>query len=250
MAPRSSTIAKAARNIFRDAGTRFPSRDKTPKANAMSVAIGIPQPTLVAVEELKKILISIPPPINSLISKPLPPRVVNEINYSKVEEDEQEEDTSKILGFNKNTFFLISGVLILAIGMFAFNNFQQSNRMEIEQKNNATEKTNLQLKQQEDEILEQNNRIAEQEKIETERIAKEKKQAIDNRLFEIRDLLITNHQNLENAKSKLNSVTGFQLLRTSSERNEQISSAQKEVDYYKSEIESLETEFKKINPED
>ena len=57
------------------------------------------------IEELKKILISIPPPINSLISKPLPPRVVNEINYSKVEEDEQEEETSKILGFNKNTFF-------------------------------------------------------------------------------------------------------------------------------------------------
>ncbi|MCY1462440.1 hypothetical protein D3C76_1004540 [compost metagenome] len=37
-------IAKAARKTFSDVGTRFPSNDKTPKANAMSVAAGIAHP--------------------------------------------------------------------------------------------------------------------------------------------------------------------------------------------------------------
>ena len=54
MAPRSSTIARAARKILREVGTRLPSSESTPKANAMSVAIGIPQPELVAFEALNK----------------------------------------------------------------------------------------------------------------------------------------------------------------------------------------------------
>ena len=44
IAPKSSIIAKAVKNIFREFGTRLPKRDKTPMAKAMSVAIGIPAP--------------------------------------------------------------------------------------------------------------------------------------------------------------------------------------------------------------
>jgi len=44
IAPKSSIIAKAVKNIFSEVGTRLPKRDKMPIAKAMSVAIGIPAP--------------------------------------------------------------------------------------------------------------------------------------------------------------------------------------------------------------
>ena len=54
MAPKSSTIAKAARNILRDAGTLLPNRDITARAKAISVAIGIPQPAELGSLKLKQ----------------------------------------------------------------------------------------------------------------------------------------------------------------------------------------------------
>lgn len=198
------------------------------------------------IDELKTILNSIPPPINSFASKPPTPKIENKQTNSI--EPEDDDETPKILGLKKNVFYGILGGLILSIGIIYFNNLQENNRIKLMQQNQQTETHNQQLEQQQKEIEEQNSRLAEQEKIEAQRIAKEKKQAIDNRLFEIRDLLATNYQNLENAKTKLNDVTSFKLLRTSSDRNEQISLAQNDVDYYKSEIQKLEAEFEKINP--
>ena len=197
------------------------------------------------VEELKTILNSIPPPINSFTSKPPIPQFENKKN---VEIEIEDEETPKILGVKRNLFFGILGVVAVLVIVMIFNNIQQNDRLERMQQNQQTETHNLQLEQQQKEIEEQNSRLAEQEKIEAQRIAKEKKQAIDNRLFEIRDLLATNYQNLEIAQRKLNDVTSFKLLRTSGERNEQITSAQSEVDYYKNEIQKLEAEFEKINP--
>ncbi|MNQ90434.1 hypothetical protein D3C85_1057760 [compost metagenome] len=47
MAIRSSTMAKAARKILSPEGTLLPKSDSIPRAKAMSVAIGIPQPLAV-----------------------------------------------------------------------------------------------------------------------------------------------------------------------------------------------------------
>ena len=44
IAPKSSIIARAVKNTFNDKGTLFPSKDKTPKEKAISVAEGIAQP--------------------------------------------------------------------------------------------------------------------------------------------------------------------------------------------------------------
>ncbi len=44
-APISSTIAKAVKNIFSPNGTRLPNNVKIPRVKAISVAIGIPQPS-------------------------------------------------------------------------------------------------------------------------------------------------------------------------------------------------------------
>ncbi len=46
-APRSSTIASATKKVRSDFGILFPSNAKAPKAKAISVAIGIPQPSRV-----------------------------------------------------------------------------------------------------------------------------------------------------------------------------------------------------------
>jgi hypothetical protein len=45
MAPTSSATASVSRKTFAASGTRAPSSDTTPIANAMSVAIGMPQPS-------------------------------------------------------------------------------------------------------------------------------------------------------------------------------------------------------------
>jgi hypothetical protein len=198
------------------------------------------------IEELKTILNSVPPPINSFASIPPKPNIENNTNaIVNLKDDSQ---TTKILGVKRNVFIGVVGVLVLLIGIIYFNNVQENNRIEVMQQNQQTETHNQQLQQQKKEIDEQNIRLAEQEKIEAQRIAKEKKQAIDNRLFEISNLLTVHYQNLENAKAKLNNVSSFKLLRTASERNEAISLAQSDVDYYKQEIQKLEEEYEKINP--
>ncbi|MEI2764073.1 MAG: hypothetical protein V9F82_00025 [Dermatophilaceae bacterium] len=48
IAPRSSMTASARSSTRSAAGTRLPSSVSTPTANAMSVAIGTPQPARVA----------------------------------------------------------------------------------------------------------------------------------------------------------------------------------------------------------
>jgi hypothetical protein len=54
IAPKSSMIAKAVRKIFSATGTLLPNSDSTPRANAISVAIGMPIPPCVAVPQLSK----------------------------------------------------------------------------------------------------------------------------------------------------------------------------------------------------
>ncbi len=53
IAPSSSMIANAVRNIFKEGGILFPNRDRTPRVKAISVAIGMPIPDWVGVPQLK-----------------------------------------------------------------------------------------------------------------------------------------------------------------------------------------------------
>gem|GEM_PF-5022282 len=47
-------MASAARNIFRETGTRSLSKARIANAKAMSVAMGMPQPCMVGLPPLKK----------------------------------------------------------------------------------------------------------------------------------------------------------------------------------------------------
>ena len=51
IAPKSSMIARAVKNTFKDMGTLFPNKDNTPREKAMSVAEGIAQPFRVTLSE-------------------------------------------------------------------------------------------------------------------------------------------------------------------------------------------------------
>ncbi len=53
IAMRSSTIAKAAKNIFKLVGTLLSNNEITANTKAISVTMGIPQPESVGVPELK-----------------------------------------------------------------------------------------------------------------------------------------------------------------------------------------------------
>jgi hypothetical protein len=188
------------------------------------------------IEELKELLKATPPPISTFSQIPPLP------NNERPSISEEEEESSTILGLNKKVFYGIAVVVI--IGSIGFYNYQDNESQRIEQINNTTETHNEQLESQQKEIDEQQARIAEQEQIEVQR----RKEAMDRRLVEIENLLVQNQQAFEDAKRHLNDVTGFKLLRTSSERNEQITAAQNKIDFYKEEIQKLETEFEQINP--
>ena len=54
IAPRSSMIASAVKKIFKPNGTLLPSKAAMPSENAISVAIGIPQPFVYGVPLLIK----------------------------------------------------------------------------------------------------------------------------------------------------------------------------------------------------
>lgn len=159
------------------------------------------------VEELKELFKVIPPPINPVSQIPPPPII------EKKSIPEYELEQSTILGLNKKLFYVIA--IIVIIGTIGFYNYQANESQRIEQINN---------------------RIAEQEQIEKQR-----------RLVEIQNLLHQNQQKLEEAQSHLNDVTGFKLLRTSSERNEQINAAQNNINAIKENIRKIKQEMKNLN---
>jgi hypothetical protein len=194
------------------------------------------------IEELSSIIKSTPPPINSFSSQTTPPKFV-EKEESKIETED--EEVPKILGLKKNVFYTILSVLLVVIGLIYFNNLQENNRAILLEQNRQTESYN----QQQKEIEEQKARIAEQEQIEAERKIQERKEALENRHKELNDELTILYKNLNIAQKNLNDVTGFKLLRTSSERNEQINSAQSKIDAIKERIRTDEEEMKKINTE-
>ena len=188
------------------------------------------------IEELKSIIISIPPPINKFNSKSRSQEVEN--NQTIYNDEEH-----KILGFKRNIFFTLFTVLIVIIILFYFNNIQENSKLELLKQNQETVVNN----QQQKEIEKQKERLTEQEKIEIKRAEIEKAKKYENRLLELNDDLSILHQNLSVAKENLNNATEFKLLRTSAERNEQINFAQSDVDFINQQIKNVEIEIVKIS---
>lgn len=190
------------------------------------------------IEELTELFKSVPPPINTFTqTPPLPKTEGNNL----LEEDE----THRIFGIKLKVLLIIVGAIFLLI--IGFNFYQEYNRQVIEDINQTTETHNQQIELQQKEIEEQKARLAEQEQIEVERKVKEKRESLEKRYAELNNELNVLYNQLSEAKKNLNNVTAFKLLRTSSERNEQISLAQNDIDIINEEIRNIEEEMKKIN---
>ena len=183
------------------------------------------------IDELKSILAVIPPPLKNI--PPLP-------------KEEKEVASQTIFGLEKSTFFLTFGILILIIGTLIFNNYQENRSLDFEQKNRQTEFHNQQMEQQQKEIDEQKIQTEIQNKIDAEKIARERKDSINNRLFEIKKILAINNTNLEDDKNKLADAKDFKLLRTTNERDEEINLIENEIIHWQNEIKKLENEANRL----
>lgn len=190
------------------------------------------------IEGLTELFKSIPPPINTFTQTPPIPKTDDK---KLLEEDE----THRIFGVKLKVLLIIVGAIFLLI--IGFNFYQEYNRQVIEDINQTTETHNQQIELQQKEIEEQKARLAEQEQIEADRKVREKREALEKRYAELNNELNVLYNQLSEAKKNLNNVTAFKLLRTSSERNEQITLAQNDIDLINEEIRKIEEEMKKIN---
>lgn len=193
------------------------------------------------IPELTRLFIAVPPPI-TVFSAPVPTS-----KEEKIEEEEEEE--RKILGLSRNTFFIVCGVLVLTTATVVFNNIQENRSRELRIKNHKTEVENYQLELKQKELEEEKIQAVIQEKIEAERMAREKKQNDNNRLSEIEKLLVDYQNNLDATEKKLKDASGFKLLRTAAEKKEQMDLLQKNIDSFKNEINQLKNESDQLKLE-
>lgn len=193
------------------------------------------------IDELKSLFVNIPPPIPKQFSN-VPPIPKKE---TETTEKTIKPKTENVLKSSKSNLikYGLAGIILL-VTIFSFYSYNK-NKEESERQNRIY---NSKLIEQENNITEQNERIAEQERIEQERIAQEQKKATEKRINEIVNQMNIAYQNLENAKKQLNNATSFKLLRSKSQRNNEISFAEEEISIWKYEIEKLEKEMKRINP--
>ena len=196
------------------------------------------------IEELKSILISIPPPVSSFTSKPPTPKFVK---VTETQINDNENIDSKILGLKKYIIYRIVGGIIIILGLVYFINMQTENSIKLMEQNKQSEIYYHQLDKQQKEIEKQRIRISEQEQIEAKRKIQEQKNKLEAQYAELNQELNVQFNNLSTAKENLNNVSAFKLLRTARERNEQINATQNEVDLINQQIKDIESEMEKIN---
>ena len=195
------------------------------------------------IEELKLVFKNFPPPIN----QSNPPPILNFEKSSPLKESGIDAE-SKILGLKKNVFYIVISVVVVLSTSFYFTTVEQSSEIKLLEQNRQTEIHNELLEQQQKEIEEQNIRIAEQELLNKKRVDEENRIAKEKQINELLDQLNISYANLREAKKQLNDASSFRLLRSSSERNNDISSAEENVSIWEHEIEELEKKIKKLNP--
>ena len=184
------------------------------------------------IEELKVLFKAIPPPVPTAFQSP--PIPSSTINY-QAQHSYDNQKSNKLFGINKNAF--IVGILGIAfiICITAFSNYNDNKETEVKQ-NAAVEEA----------LQEQNAKLAELERLEKERIERERQLAIQIRIKELTGLLDTAYQNLDKAKRNLNDVSAFKLLRSSGEMHKQISEAEETVKSLEKYTKELEQELKSL----
>jgi len=187
--------------------------------------------------ELSPLFAILPPPIASFETVPTNPKV------------EQIVRTRKILGLSKNTFWIGSGIMLLLVFTYFFNNLQEERNRELKQKNYKTEVENRKYELQQKEIENQKIIEAEAEKAAAARMNKEKKRTFDTRILEIQKTIEDYKVNIEVTEKKLEKAASFKVLRTATEKKEQMDVLQNEINKSKIEIELLQKESNQLQLE-
>jgi hypothetical protein len=189
------------------------------------------------IPELTSLFMVTPPPIASFLFPSSQPKV------------EKIREARKILGLSKSSFFIGLVFLLLVIATFVFNSYQETRNRELDAKNHKTEVENYQLELKQKEADDEKIQAVIQERIEAERVGAEKKQSYQNRLLKIQQLLTEYQTSILETKKKLNETSGFKLLRSASQKKEQMDLLQKNIDSFKSEMGKLRMESDQLKLE-
>jgi hypothetical protein len=151
-----------------------------------------------------------------------------------------------ILGLKKSHFLLVILLLIGLLFTTVLNVIQNNKKAEIEERNRKTELNNERAKLERKESSEQliQNEIASRIASENNKIFK--KDSINNRLTEVKSLLIDKKNQLNEADADLRNKEQFKLLRSEEDKTNQISDSQNTIRTLKKEINDLESELNRL----
>jgi uncharacterized protein HemX len=190
----------------------------------------------IEVDELKEIFKTVPPPLktnSSIIPPPLVDKTPKEIKKSIVETQPKKKNTTLII--------VVSILLLGGLGTFVYIN-QQNKQEEIQR----------QIEEQNSKLQEQNAKIQEQERIEAERQAEvNRKKEAANKQQRAEQLASLNYQydeavtTLRAEKIRLNEIQGFTLLRTASEKQQQVQRQLEVIRSWENEVDRLKKEIDK-----
>jgi preprotein translocase subunit SecG len=186
------------------------------------------------VEELSELVAVTPPPFQvEEVIAPQPPKKVSNAAF---------------LGLSKNGFIAVVAIIFI-ITTVVFKIIQNNRIEELEAKNKKTEIENRRIELEEIERKKDEQEKIEQKLAEEERNAKEKKQSVIDRISEIESEMAVIKDNLDTAKEKLAKAGDFKVLRTSSEKSEELKKIKKEIEDFEKELEDLEAEQNRLNLE-
>lgn len=190
---------------------------------------------------------STPPPLQVqpvTASGPTPPPY--NVDNSYTPQPEQESYTSsKILGLEKSTFYIAAGIAVFLLGLVWYRSY--SSHVAIQQMEQVTNaEQSEQLQQQQAQIDAQNAALEaqreEQRKERERQAAKERQERIDK----LNGQYFMTSENLHNAQVQLQDVSGFKLLRSAQERQNQIDVAMRNVNIYQNQLNEITSELQQL----
>jgi hypothetical protein len=184
----------------------------------------------IEVDDLKEIFKSVPPPLQTnppLMPPPLVDNKPKEVTKPTVDEKPTKKKPTLII-------VVVAILLVGGLGTFIYTN-QQAKQAEIQRQ-----------------LEEQNVKIQEQERIEAARLAEEERQKraanAAQRQAELESLNYDYDQavtNLRAAKIRLDEIQQFQLLRTASEKQQQVQGQLETIRFWENEVDQLKKEIDK-----
>jgi hypothetical protein len=189
------------------------------------------------IPELNQLFTVNPPPFSPFLTPKTEPKV------------EIKKGVRKVLGLSQSTFFIAVAAIVVIVGITILNTIQENRSRELKLKNEKTEIENYQLELKQKQFEEEKIQAVLQEKIDAERKARELKQNANTRLLEIEQLLLENQNKIDETEKKLEKTLDFKLLRSATEKKEQIDLLQKNIDSIKTVMDELKKESDQLKLE-